>query len=176
MIEISEKKAYAWIAGISIVVVALINWLTYLRTPGIVPGWAGILPGLNAVLNFSSACCLVAGFVQIKRGNKEAHLKWMIAALTLTLGFLVSYLAYHVYAGDTPFGGQGWIRPLYFFILISHISLSIVNFPMALAVVFFSTTGRFEKHKRLARWTFPIWIYVSITGVAVYFFLIPYRP
>lgn len=175
MIELSEKKAFTWIAIITLLVVGLINWLTYMRTPGLVPEWAKILPALNACFNFSSACFLVAGFIQIKKGNKEAHLKCMITALALTLGFLISYLAYHVYAADTKFGGEGWNRPIYFFILISHILLSVINFPMALTVVFFSITGRFEKHKRLARVTFPIWLYVSVTGVAVFFFLAPYR-
>lgn len=171
----SEKKAYAWIAGLSVAVVALINWLTYFRTPGEIPSWAVSLPGLNACFNLSSALCLSAGYIAIRRGNKELHLRLMVGALFLTLGFLVSYLAYHVYAGDTKFLGTGWIRTLYFFILISHIALSIINFPMALCVVFFSVTGRFEKHKRLARLCFPIWLYVSVTGVAVYFFLKPYR-
>jgi putative membrane protein len=99
----------------------------------------------------------------------------MATALTLTLGFLVNYLVYHAHAGDTKFLGQGWIRPFYFFILISHIGLSIVNFPMALSVVFFALTGRFEKHKPLARITFPIWLYVSVSGVLVYFLLKSYR-
>jgi putative membrane protein len=175
MIEISEKKAYAWIAGISVAVVALINWLTYFRTPGLVPAWAASLPGLNASFNFSSALCLVLGYRAIRAGKREKHLRLMITALALTLGFLVSYLAYHVYAADTKFLGTGWVRPLYFFILISHVILSIVNFPLALTVVFFSVTGRLEKHKALARVTFPIWLYVSVTGVAVYFFLKPYR-
>jgi putative membrane protein len=175
MIAISEKKAYALIALLSVAVVALINWLTYFRTPGVVPEWAASLPGLNASFNFSSFVCLLLGYRAIRRGDKETHLRFMAAALALTLGFLVSYLCYHVYAGDTRFGGQGWVRPLYFFILITHVSLSIVNFPLALTVVFFSLTGRFEKHKRLARLTFPIWLYVSVTGVAVYFFLKPYR-
>ena len=175
MIEISDKKAYAGIAAISVLVVSLINWLTYFRSPGQVPDWAQSLPGLNATFNFSSAVCLVLGYLSIRSGRREWHLRFMITALLLTLGFLVSYLAYHVYAADTHFLGQGWIRPLYFTILISHIFLSIVNFPLALTVVFFSLTGRFEKHKRLARITFPIWLYVSVTGVAVYYFLKPYR-
>lgn len=175
MIEMSEKKAYTWIAGISVIVVALIGWLTYFRIPGLVPSWAENLPGLNACFNFSSALCLSAGYLAIRRGNKELHIRLMVSALFLTLGFLVSYLVYHVHAGDTHFKGDGWIRPLYFFILITHIGLSIVTFPLALTVVFYSLTGRFEQHKRLARLTFPLWLYVSVTGVAVYLFLRPFR-
>lgn len=175
MIEISEKKAYAWIAGISLAVVILINWLTYFRSPGVVPAWALSLPGANACFNFSSACCLIAGYLAIRRGDRDTHMKWMISALLLTMGFLVSYLAYHVYAADTKFQGRGWVRPVYFFILITHIATSIINFPLALTIVFFSLTGRLEKHKKLAKITFPIWIYVGITGVLVYFFLKPYR-
>jgi putative membrane protein len=175
MIRLSEKKAYLIIACVSVLVVALIGWLTYLRTPGQVPDWASDLPGLNASFNFSSAVCLIAGYLCIRSRKKNMHMRFMLAALGFTLGFLVSYLAYHVYAGDTKFLGQGWIRPLYFTILISHVTLSIINFPLALCVVFFSLTERFEKHKRLARIVFPIWLYVCVTGVLVYFFLKPYR-
>jgi putative membrane protein len=175
MLQLSEKTAYALIAAASVLVVGLIQWLTYFRVPGVVPPWAAGLPGLNACFNFSSFCCLLMGYISIRQGKKERHQAWMVSALILTLGFLLSYLAYHVYAGDTKFLGQGWIRPVYFFILISHITLSIVNFPLALAVVFFSLTGRLEKHKKLARRTLPIWLYVSVTGVLVYFFLKPYR-
>jgi putative membrane protein len=175
MIEISEKKAYGIIAAISLAVVLLIGWLTYVHSPGTIPDWARSLPGLNASFNFLSACSLLMGYASIRAGDKERHLRFMLLALTFTFGFLVSYLAYHVYAGDTHFGGEGWIRSLYFFILISHVSLSIINFPLALTVVFFSTTGRLASHKRLARITLPIWLYVSVTGVAVYYFLRPYR-
>src|SRR5258708_184771 len=175
MIEISEKKAYLAISLLSVAVVALIGWLTYVRVPGVVPQWARILPLCNAIFNFLSACCLILGYLCIRKGDRERHLRFMLSALFFTLGFLISYLAYHVYAGDTHFLGQGWIRGLYFFILISDIALSIVNFPLALTVVFFSTTGRLERHKRLARLTLPIWLYVSVTGVAVYYFLKPYR-
>jgi putative membrane protein len=175
MLQLSEKKAFILIGLCSLAVVGLIQWLTYFRVPGEVPPWAQSLPGLNACFNFSSFCCLLMGYISIRKGLKERHQAWMVAALVLTLGFLLSYLAYHVYAGDTKFLGQGWIRHLYFFILISHITLSIVNFPLALTVVFFSLTGRLEKHKKLARKVLPIWLYVSITGVLVYFFLKPYR-
>lgn len=175
MIHLSEKKAYLSIAAISVIVVALIGWLTYLRTPGQVPDWAHGLPGLNAAFNFSSAICLICGYICIKRGQRAIHMRFMLTALFLTLGFLISYLAYHVYAADTKFLGEGWIRPLYFAILISHVTLSIVLFPLALCVVFYAVTQRFEKHKHLAHIVFPIWLYVSVTGVAVYFFLRPYR-
>jgi putative membrane protein len=175
MIEISEKKAYAIIAAISVAVVALLIWLIYIKTPGVVPDWASNLPGWNATFNFSSACCLVCGYASILKGKRELHLRFMLSALACTLGFLVCYLAYHVYAGDTHYQGTGWVRPLYFAILISHVLLSIVNFPLALTVVFFAATGRLSHHKKLARITLPIWLYVSVTGVAVYFFLKPYR-
>jgi putative membrane protein len=175
MIEISERQAYRIIAAISLAVVALLTWLIYFRSPGIVPGWAQSLPGWNASFNFLSACCLVMGYLSIRQGLRDRHLRFMLLALLFTFGFLVSYLAYHVYAADTHYLGVGWVRPLYFFILITHVLLSIVNFPLALSVVFFSTTGRLSQHKRLARITLPIWLYVSVTGVAVYYFLKPYR-
>jgi putative membrane protein len=175
MIELSEKKAFRIIAATSLAVVALLTWLIYFRTPGVVPDWALTLPGWNAAFNLSSACCLVCGYICIRNGDRERHMRFMLSALACTLGFLVCYLAYHVYAADTHFQGQGWIRPLYFAILISHVLLSIVNFPLALTVVYFAATGRLARHKRLARITLPIWLYVSVTGVAVYFFLKPYR-
>lgn len=176
MIQISEKSAYRWIAGISLTVFALIAWLTYIRNPGIVPTWAYSLPACNAIFNFSGLICLGVGFVAIHRGRREIHQRFMLASLAFAVAFLLSYTAYHLFAGDTHFLGQGWIRTLYFSILISHIFLSAIVFPLALFVVFFSLTSRFEKHKKLARIVFPLWVYVCVTGVLVYFFLRPYYP
>jgi putative membrane protein len=95
----------------------------------------------------------------------------MIPAVVCSALFLVSYVIYHSYQGDTKFLGTGWIRPTYFFILISHIILSVVVVPMILSTLFFSATRRFQAHRKIARWTYPIWLYVSITGVTVYLFL-----
>lgn len=114
---------------------------------------------------------LSAGFVAIKKGHRERHKKLMLAAVGVAGTFLVSYIVYHHFHGDTRFGGQGWVRPVYFFVLISHIVMSMVAVPMVLTTLLFAATGRFERHRKLARFTFPVWLYVSVTGVAVYFFL-----
>jgi len=95
----------------------------------------------------------------------------MVSAVIVAGTFLVSYVVYHHFHGDTPFTGQGIIRPIYFFVLISHIVLSMVAVPLVLTTLFFAGTARFDRHKKIARITFPVWLYVSVTGVAVYFFL-----
>jgi putative membrane protein len=95
----------------------------------------------------------------------------MFAAVLVAGTFLVSYIIYHHFHGDTRFGGEGLVRPIYFFVLISHIALSMVALPLVLTTLFFAGTEQFQRHKKLARFTFPIWLYVSVTGVAVYFFL-----
>jgi putative membrane protein len=135
------------------------------------------LPLLNACLNSVTTVLLVIGFVLIHQGKKEAHRKVMVAALITSTLFLISYLIYHFgYQLTTKFEGQGWVRPLYFFILISHIILAMVNLPMILTTVYFAATKQFERHRAIARWTWPIWFYVSITGVLVYLMLYVWFP
>jgi len=95
----------------------------------------------------------------------------MSAAVAVAATFLVSYIVYHHFHGDTRFGGVGLVRPIYFFVLITHIAMSMVALPLVLTTLFFAGTEQFERHKRIARFTFPVWLYVSVTGVAVYFFL-----
>ena len=129
------------------------------------------LPTLNAVLNFTSAVLLGAGFYFIKQRRVEAHKRCMIAALVVSTAFLTSYVIYHYNAGSVPFTGQGWIRPVYFFILITHVVLAIVIVPMVLRTAFLGFSARFDKHVPIARKTFPLWMYVSVTGVIVYLML-----
>ena len=129
------------------------------------------LPTLNAVLNFTSAVLLAAGFYFIKQRRIEAHKRCMIAALVVSTAFLTSYVIYHYNAGSVPFAGQGWIRPVYFFILITHVILAIVIVPMVLRTAYLAFTARFDKHVPIARKTFPLWMYVSVTGVIVYLML-----
>jgi putative membrane protein len=144
----------------------------YFRSAGAgAPAWTSALPALNAGLNFTSAVLLTAGFVAIKNGRRERHQKLMVSAVVVAGTFLVSYIIYHHFHGDTRFGGQGLVRPTYFFILVSHILLSMVAVPMVLTTLFFAATEQFDRHKRIARYTFPIWLYVSVTGVLVFFFL-----
>jgi putative membrane protein len=129
------------------------------------------LPTLNAILNLTSAILIATGGYFIYRRNIEAHKKCMIAALFVSMAFLTSYLIYHYYAGSIPYAGQGWMRPVYFFILITHIILAIAIVPMVLRTVFLGLRSRFDSHVAIARWTFPIWMYVSVTGVIVYVML-----
>jgi putative membrane protein len=129
------------------------------------------LPTLNAILNLTSAILIATGGYFIYKRNIEAHKKCMIAALFVSMAFLTSYLIYHYYAGSVPYAGQGWMRPVYFFILITHIILAIAIVPMVLRTVFLGLRSRFDSHVAIARWTFPIWMYVSVTGVVVYVML-----
>jgi putative membrane protein len=129
------------------------------------------LPTLNAILNFTAAVLLGAGFYFIKQRRIEAHKRCMVAAMAVSVAFLTSYVIYHYHAGSVSFAGQGWIRPVYFFILITHVILAIVIVPMVLRTAWFAFDSRFDKHVRIARKTFPLWMYVSVTGVIVYLML-----
>jgi putative membrane protein len=140
-------------------------------------GWISVLPTVNVILNASSGVLLLAGFFFIKRRNVAAHRACMLSAFALSLLFLVSYVTYHSQAGSTRFGGQGIVRPIYFAILISHIFLAAVVLPLAIVTLRRALGGRFEDHRRIARKTFPIWLYVSVTGVLIYVLLyLVYEP
>ena len=129
------------------------------------------LPALNATLNAAATLFLIAGYVFIKRGDRVRHRLSMLGALTMSAAFLTSYLVYHYYAGSVPFEGQGPIRAVYFTILITHIILAAAILPLVLVTVRYALTDRFSAHRRLARWTWPIWMYVSVTGVVIYVML-----
>ncbi|MCF7805867.1 MAG: DUF420 domain-containing protein [Candidatus Marinimicrobia bacterium] len=129
------------------------------------------LPAVNATLNGISTVLLTVGYILIRQGKWRAHKKVMLAAFGMSALFLISYLIYHANAGSTPFPGEGWIRPVYFTILISHIILAAAIVPMALITLFRALRERFDKHRRIARWTLPIWLYVSVTGVVIYVML-----
>jgi len=129
------------------------------------------LPTLNALLNGLSAALLIAGYLCIRRRRVAAHRALMVAAFVVSALFLCSYVVYHAHAGSRPFTGQGWIRPVYFAILISHVLLAFALLPLALTTLYRAGRGQFERHRRIARWTFPIWMYISVTGVVVYWML-----
>ena len=129
------------------------------------------LPALNASLNALATVCLVAGYICIRSGRQEAHKRCMLAALAVSAVFLVSYVIYHYNAGSVAFTGQGPIRYLYFAILISHIVLAALVPFLAIVTALRGLRGDFGRHVKIARWTFPIWLYVSITGVIVYLML-----
>ena len=129
------------------------------------------LPALNATLNAIAAVLLVIGYVLIRRGRIQQHRRVMLTAFATSALFLVSYVTYHANAGSRPFGGQGPIRIVYFAILISHVILAAAILPMALITLTLGLRERFDRHMRIARWTLPIWLYVSVTGVIVYLML-----
>ena len=132
------------------------------------------LPFFHAVLNGSTAILIFTGFVLIKNKKTELHKVSMLSAFSLSSIFLVSYVISKITNEPVPFGGEGMIRDIYFFILISHILLSIPVLPLALFSIYRAMTGEIEKHKSIVKWTFPIWMYVAITGVLVYLLMNPY--
>jgi len=129
------------------------------------------LPSLNAALNSLSAIFLLTGYLLIKSNRISAHRACMLSAFVCSTVFLISYLVYHYQVGSVPFKGQGWIRTVYFVILITHTILAATVVPLALITLRRALKGRFDAHRRIARWTFPIWLYVSVTGVIVYVML-----
>jgi len=132
------------------------------------------LPLVNAILNSISAVLIVSGYVLIKRGNRDAHKKAMLAAVVTSGLFLVSYLIKTWFHGTTLYGGTGIMRVIYLTVLFSHLTLAIAVVPLALVSVVSGLQSRFGRHRRIARWTYPIWLYVSVTGVLVYLMLRPY--
>ena len=129
------------------------------------------LPALNAALNAVSATLLVTGHAFIRRGQIAGHRACMVSALLVSSVFLISYVVYHVQVGSIRFTHLGWPRAVYFAILATHVPLAATVVPLALVTLSFALRGRFDRHARVARWTLPIWLYVSITGVMVYFML-----
>lgn len=134
------------------------------------------LPALNATLNSVATVLLIAGLIFIKTGRKRAHVACMVSALVVSAAFLTSYLIYHYNHGRTDFSHGGLVKVIYFLILFTHIPLAMVNLPMIILTVIPALRQRFDRHKRLARWTYPIWLYVSVTGVLVYLMLYRWFP
>jgi uncharacterized membrane protein YozB (DUF420 family) len=126
---------------------------------------------LNASLNATSALLLTSGFIMIRKRRIQAHRACMLSAFFVSTAFLISYVTYHIRVGNVLFQGQGWIRPVYFTLLISHITLAIVILPLALITLSRALREQFDRHRRIARWTLPLWLYVSVTGVIVYVML-----
>jgi len=170
--EISPLPVVGAIIVVSGVAVSFLLWLLYVHhaSADFAGRWT-FLPALNALLNGSCAIVLCVGLYFIKHHNREAHRTSMLLAFAFSSVFLISYIVNHALHGDTMFPGHGAVRTLYLSILASHVFLSIVALPMILTTLFLSLTGRFAVHRRIARFTFPIWLYVSITGVIVFAFL-----
>ena len=129
------------------------------------------LPTVNATLNALAALLLICGFVMIKRGRIQMHRRFMLSAFATSALFLLSYVVYHANVGSKPFGGRGAIRYVYFTVLLTHVVLAAIILPMALITLTHALRARFDRHVPIARWTLPIWLYVSVTGVIVYLML-----
>lgn len=175
---ISDKAFFWLVTGISVAVLAVVVLLRYLPAE-YRPNFylARHLPLANAILNSMVSICLLAGFYMIRvYRNKRWHQFFMLCAFLLSGVFLVSYVTYHTTMEHTPYCGDGPLKYFYLFILLTHIVLAAIILPLVLYTIYFSTSGNLVKHRKLARWTFPIWLYVSVTGVLVYVLISPCYP
>jgi len=161
------------VAGLSLfVVIAVSLVLMRARTSSPATTRASLLlPTVNALLNATSAVLLSVGYVLIRNGKRAAHQTCMVTAFVVSSMFLITYLVHHAQVGNVPFAGPEWLRPIYLSVLIPHIVLSAVIVPMALITLTHAWRGRFAPHRRIARWTLPLWLYVSVSGVLVYWML-----
>ena len=171
-----EKKFNKFIILVSILipVVVAVLFSVKLKDLGFNVEPLPFLPPIYATINGITAIVLIAGVLAIKNGNRILHKRLMTSAIALSVAFLVMYVAYHMTTDSTKFGGEGSIKMVYFFILISHIILSIAVIPLVLITYVRALAERFDRHKKIAKITFPIWLYVAVTGVVVYLMISPY--
>ena len=167
-----ERLALPVIGLVSALLVLSLGYLLLGRQTAIQGGYdVSALPALNAFLNGTSAVLLTVGYVFIRLKKVTAHKACMLAALGVSSLFLISYVTYHYQFGSIAFEGRGFIRPVYFTFLISHIILAACIVPLALITIYRAWNEQFDRHKRIARWTLPLWLYVSVTGVVIYWML-----
>ncbi|MGI8313781.1 DUF420 domain-containing protein [Halobacillus mangrovi] len=170
-----EFNYVPWVVGLSIAINAIVVALLFIPKFEPQTGFdVTILPLLNAVLNSFTFVFLLAALYMILKKNVKWHKRFIFAAFTTTALFLVSYLTYHSMASSTSYGGEGILQTIYYFILITHIVLAAVIVPLALLTLARGLTMKVEKHRKIARWTMPLWLYVSLTGVLVYLMISPY--
>ncbi|WP_408607094.1 DUF420 domain-containing protein [Halobacillus mangrovi] len=170
-----EFNYVPWVVGLSIAINAIVVALLFIPKFEPQTGFdVTILPLLNAVLNSFTFVFLLAALYMILKKNVKWHKRFIFAAFTTTALFLVSYLTYHSMASSTSYGGEGILQTIYYFILITHIMLAAVIVPLALLTLARGLTMKVEKHRKIARWTMPLWLYVSLTGVLVYLMISPY--
>ena len=174
--KISEKKYNVWITILSIAIplVVAILFKVKLRDLGFDVKPLSFLPPIYATINGITAIVLVWAVISIKNGKRKLHENLMKTAIALSVAFLGMYVAYHMTSEATKYGGEGVLKAVYFFILITHIILSIVTIPLVLVTYVHALSERFDKHKKIAKITFPIWLYVAVTGVIVYLMISPY--
>ncbi len=168
----TTTKYTKWIWILSIAVPVLVAVLFTVRIPGVER--MGFLPPIYASTNALTAILLIMALIMIKKGNRKAHENFMKSAILLSVLFLVMYVAYHMTSDSTKFGGEGNIKYFYYFILLTHIILSITVIPFVLITYVRAISGNFPAHKKIARFTFPLWLYVAVTGVIVYIMIAPY--
>ena len=173
-LQLQTRKFNRWINIVSIAVPVVVALLFGVRLPGVEP--LGFLPPIYATINGATAVLLLLALWAIKGGRQQLHGRLMTVCIGLSLLFLVMYVAYHMTSDSTSFGGEGWVRYVYYFILVSHIVLSIVVIPLVLRTYARAYLRDFKGHRKLARITFPIWLYVAVTGVIVYLMISPYYP
>lgn len=171
-----EKKYNIWIIILSIVIPVVVAILSRVKLKdfgyNVEPFY--FLPPIYATINGITAVLLISALFAIKRGNRKMHESLMKVAIACSVAFLAMYVAYHMSADSTPFGGKGFIAIIYYFFLISHILLSIGIIPLVLITYVKALSKRFDKHKKIARITFPLWLYVAVTGVIIYLMISPY--
>lgn len=172
MNQTASKKYTVWIWILSIAIPVVVALLFSVRIPGVER--MGFLPPIYASINALTAILLVTAVVMIKKGNRKMHENLMKSCIVLSVLFLGMYVTYHMTSDSTPYGGDGVIRTVYFIILISHILLSVGVIPFVLITYVRALSGDYQRHKKIAKWTFPIWLYVAITGVVVYLMISPY--
>ena len=172
VVELKEKKFNRLITIVSIIVPVVVALLFGVKIPNVER--LGFLPPIYASINGLTAVLLVVAVWAIKNGKRRTHQNLMTTCIILSVLFLLMYIAYHMTATSTKFGGEGFIRYVYYIILVSHIILSIVIIPLVLKTYTRAYLGKFAAHRRLAKITFPIWLYVAITGVVVYLMISPY--
>ena len=168
----SEKKYNRWIVILSIAIPLVVAILFGVRIPNVEP--LSFLPPIYATTNAMTAVLLIIALWAIKSNKRKLHENLMKTAIALSVLFLVMYVAYHMTSDPTPFGGEGTIKYIYYFVLITHIILSIAVIPFVLITYVRAITKNFERHKKIARITFPLWLYVAVSGVIVYLMISPY--
>jgi putative membrane protein len=179
MLSTLDRRFAVFNAVVSAIAVTFLFWLLFLHK-----GTAGsadlrFMPAVNASFNAAAAVLLASGWVAIRRGHREIHKRLMVSAFACSALFLIGYVAYHAVHGDTKYPGAGWVKTVYLVILASHVLLSMSVVPLALTCFWLAYRENFQTHKKFARWAMPIWLYVSVTGVVIYFFLrdaVPARP
>lgn len=169
---LQRKKYTRWIWILSVSIPLAIAVLFGVHIPGVER--LGFLPPIYASINAITAIVLILAVISIKKGNKAKHERLIKTAITLSCLFLLLYVIYHITSTSTPYGGTGTLRYIYFFVLITHIFLSVIVIPFVLITYMRGILGDYEKHKKIARFTFPLWLYVAISGVIVYLLISPY--